>query len=202
MTEKATREAKTTPFEKTSSIFGAFGAFIFESIEGIIIALALCIVLYLFLITPHEVNGISMSPNFKDGEYLIANKLTYRLSEPKRGDVVIFKHSETQDYIKRIVGLPGETIEIRDGSYYINGERLNESEYLAPTVTTSEGNALREGDLYKIPEGEYFASGDNRPDSSDSRTFGSIEEESIKARAWIVYFPFNQFRIVEHPTYD
>lgn len=191
----------TTGFEKVSAIIGAVGAFIFESIEAIVIALALCIVLYLFLITPHEVVGVSMDPTFKNGEYLIANKLVYKISDPERGDVVIFKHSETQDYIKRIIATPGETISLRDGHYYVNGELLDEEEYLKPTITTLGGTQLKEGEEIVIPEDMYFVSGDNRPKSSDSRSFGLINKDSIKGRAWIVYFPFNQFRLISHPQY-
>lgn len=192
---------KSGNFESVSSVFGMVGSFIFESIEAIVIALALCVVLYLFLITPHEVVGQSMYPNFRDGEYLIANKLVYRFSDPQRGDVIIFKHSPTHDYIKRVIALPGETIALRDGSYYIDGKLLDESEYIASTVTTNGGNALKEGEELLIPSGQYFASGDNRPKSSDSRAFGPIEKEDIKGRAWLVYFPFNQFRIIKTPSY-
>jgi signal peptidase I len=194
-------EDNSGKFESVSSVFGALGSFVFESIEAIVIALALCVVLYLFLITPHEVVGQSMYPNFRDGEYLIANKLVYRFSDPNRGDVIIFKHSASQDYIKRVIALPGETIALRDGSFYINGEILDESEYLASTVITNGGNALKEGEELVIPNGQYFAAGDNRPKSSDSRVFGPINKEDIKGRAWIVYFPFNQFRIIKTPEY-
>lgn len=196
-----TEENKVSAFERISLVFGAIGSFIFESIEAIVIALALCVILYLFLITPHEVVGISMDPNFKHGEYLIANKLVYKYSEPERGDVIIFKHSATQDYIKRIIALPGEKVALRDGHFYINGEMLDEAQYLASTVTTNGGVSLQEGEEIVIGDGEYFVAGDNRTKSSDSRSFGTIEEDSIKGRAWIVYFPFNQFRIITHPDY-
>ncbi len=180
---------------------GAISTFIIEAIEGIAVAVALCTVLYLFLITPHEVIGQSMQPNFINGEYLVANKLVYTLNNPKRGDVIIFKHSATQDYIKRIIGLPGETVSIRNGKVYVNDDLLDESLYIDPAVYTNGGAVLKEGESYIVPEGEYFVLGDNRLNSSDSRSFGSISRESIKARAWIVYFPFNLFRIVATPEY-
>ena len=187
--------------EKETSLIGGLVSFVLESIEAIIVALAVCTVLYLFLITPHEVVGKSMDPSFKNGEYLIANKLAYRIGEPQRGDVIIFRHSATQDYIKRIIGLSGDEISLKDGRFYVNGILLDETAYLDPAVYTNGGAVLKEGETFVVPEGEYFVAGDNRPHSSDSRTFGSIEKTDIKGKAWIVYFPFNQFRLIEHQTY-
>ncbi len=184
------------------SLISGISSFIVESIEAIIVALALCTVLYLFLITPHEVIGQSMEPNFVHGEYLIANKLVYSINDPQRGDVIIFKHSATQDYIKRVIGLPGETVSLLDGRIYINDKVLDESLYLDPAVFTSGGAVLKEGDKYLVPEGEYFVMGDNRLNSSDSRSFGSISRDDIKAKAWIVYFPFSLFRIINTPDYQ
>lgn len=177
------------------------GAFIFESIEAIIIALALSVVLYLFLFTPHEVIGRSMYPTYENGEFLIANKLVYKLSDPQRGDVIIFRHSATQDYIKRVIGVPGDEVTIRDGAFLINGVQLDESAYLDDTVITDGGMFLAEGETYTVKEGELFGIGDNRPHSSDSRTFGPIDFEDVKGKVWLVYFPFDQFRFIKDPTY-
>ncbi len=151
--------------------------------------------------TPHEVIGNSMHPTYKNGEYLMANKVTYRIKDPERGDVVIFKYSDTQDFIKRIIGLPGDTVMLKDGQLYINNKRLDESNYLSDSVYTNGGDFLKEGESKVIPEGEYFVCGDNRPHSSDSRTFGSVEKADIKGKAWIVYFPFSEFRVVKHEVY-
>lgn len=189
-------------FAKLSGVLGGVGSFVFESIEAIIIALAICVVLYLFLVTPHEVIGRSMQPNFTEGEYLIANKLVYKIKEPNRGDVIIFKHSPTQDYIKRVIAVTGDEISLLDGHYYINGELLDESEYLEDSVYTEGGTFLHEGETYTVKEDELFASGDNRPHSTDSRAFGPVAEEDVKGRVWFVYFPLSNFRIIEHPSYD
>jgi signal peptidase I len=188
-----------SPFEVISGVFAALTSIIFNTIEAIVIALALSIVLYLFIATPHEVIGSSMLPNFQNGEYLIANKLVYRFSEPKRGDVIIFKYDATQDFIKRVIGLPGDLVSIRDGRIYINNKQLDESAYLESTVYTNGGNFLHEGETLTVPADSYFVCGDNRPHSSDSRDFGPIKKEQIKGRAWIVYFPFSDFKIVNHP---
>ncbi|MBI2356892.1 signal peptidase I [Candidatus Dojkabacteria bacterium] len=190
-----------TTYEKISSFFAVLGGFIFSSIEAIVVALAISVVLYLFFMTPHEVVGTSMVPNFQNGEHLIANKIIYSISKPKRGDVVIFKYSETQDFIKRVIGLPGDSISLKDGRYYINDVLLDESEYLASVVYTSGGDFLHEGETVTIDEDMYFVSGDNRPHSSDSREFGPVSVDSIKGKAWLVYYPFSEFRIVKHAKY-
>ncbi len=190
-----------TPTQKVSSVFSSIGKFIISFLETVVVALVISIVLYIFVMTPHEVIGNSMHPTYKNGEYLMANKITYRIRDPQRGDVIIFKHSETQDFIKRIIALPGDTVMLKDGQLYINGTLLDESSYLNDTVYTNGGDFLKEGESKTIPDGEYFVCGDNRPHSSDSRVFGSIEESNIKGKAWVVYFPFSEFRVVQHENY-
>lgn len=195
------KEDKSFP-EKILSVFGAIGSFIFGSIEAIVIALAISVVLYLFILTPHEVIGKSMYPTFKNGQYLLANKLAYKLGEIHRGDVIIFKHSETYDYIKRVIGLPGEQLSLRDGKIYINGTVLDESNYLSSSVITNGGNYLHEGETITVPEGKVFVCGDNRPGSSDSREFGPIEQSVIKGKVWVTYYPFSDFNFNTDPKYS
>ncbi len=190
-----------TIFERISLFFATIGSFIFSSIEAVVVALAISVVLYLFLMTPHEVVGTSMVPNFQDGEHLVANKLVYNFKQPERGDVVIFKYSDTRDFIKRVIAVPGDTLSLRDGRFYINNRVLDESKYLDPSVYTSGGDYLREGETIEIPSNHYFVVGDNRPHSSDSRVFGPVDISTIKAKAWVVYFPFDNLRVVEHVEY-
>ena len=187
---------------KATKFLGSIGKAIYSLIETILVALVLAIVLYLFIMTPHEVVGNSMHPTYKNGEMLMANKILYKMKKPERGDVIIFKYSETQDFIKRIIGLPRETVMLKDGKLYINGNMLDESHYLSSSVYTNGGEYLKEGETITVPEGRYFACGDNRPHSSDSRAFGPIDEKDIKGKAWIVYFPFNEFRLVKHEVYN
>ncbi len=187
---------------KVTEIFASVGSFISSFIETVVVALVLAVVLYLFIMTPHEVVGNSMHPTYKNGEYLMANKITYRFSKPRRGDVIIFKYSDTQDFIKRIIGTPGDIVMIKDGSYFINGDKLNESNYLEDSVITNGGSFIHEGQSITVPDEQYFVSGDNRPNSSDSREFGTIKGENIKGKAWIVYFPFSEFRLVQHEEYN
>lgn len=197
-----TEEKESSGREKLSSVLTSIGQFILSFLETVVVALVISIVLYIFIMTPHEVIGNSMHPTYQNGEYLMANKITYRFAEPQRGDVIIFKYSDTQDFIKRIIGLPGDIVMLKDGEIYINGAVLDESEYLNSTVYTNGGDYIKEGESITLGDGEYFVCGDNRPHSSDSRTFGPINEKDIKGRAWIVYFPFTQFRIVGHEVYE
>lgn len=196
------KEEPKTGKDKAVNILGSIGTFIYSFIETVVIALVIAVVLYLFIMTPHEVLGNSMYPTYKNGEYLMANKLTYRFGEPQRGDVIIFKYSDTQDFIKRVIGTPGDTIMVKDGKVYVNGTQLDETTYLEETVYTSSGDYLAEGETITIGDSQYFVLGDNRPHSSDSRTFGPIEENQIKGKAWIVYLPISEFRIVTHETYN
>lgn len=199
MYESETEELTQT--EKISSVLGSIGKFILSFIETVVVALVISVVLYLFIMTPHEVVGNSMHPTYKNGEMLMANKVLYRIKKPARGDVIIFKYTETQDFIKRIIGLPGETVMLKDGKLYINGNMLNESNYLSSSIYTNGGEYLKEGETITVPEGRFFVCGDNRPHSSDSRMFGPIDSNDIKGKAWIVYFPFDQFRLVKHESY-
>ncbi len=186
---------------KVTEILGSIGSFIYSFTETVLISLVLAIVLYLFIMTPHEVVGNSMHPTYKNGEFLMANKISYKFSEPQRGDVVIFKYSDTQDFIKRIIGIPGDKVMIKDGRIYINDELLDESNYLEDTVVSNGGSYIHEGQTITVNEDQYFVCGDNRTNSSDSREFGPIDVSKIKGKAWIVFFPFSEFRLVQHETY-
>jgi signal peptidase I len=173
------------------------GAFFLDIIETVVLALAIFVLVYLFLVQPHQVRGNSMFPNFHDGEYLLTNKLSYRLGEPKRGDVIVFKapKNEEYDYIKRIVGVPGDKLTIKGGHVYLNDQLLKEA-YLPADFTTSGGSFLREGEEFTIPAGEYLVLGDNRSHSSDSREWGDVPVENIIGKAWLRYWPFNRVGLI------
>ncbi|MCK9368485.1 signal peptidase I [Candidatus Dojkabacteria bacterium] len=192
---------KKTFMESVGGVFAAVGGFLFSSIEAIVIALAISVVLYLFFMTPHEVVGTSMVPTYQNGEHLIANKVIYKLTKPKRGDVIIFKYSDTQDFIKRVIAIPGDKLTLKDGRYFINGQAIDETKYLDPSIYTSGEEYLKEGEEITIEKDMYFVSGDNRPHSSDSRTFGPISLNAIKGRVWLVYYPFENFRFINNNVY-
>lgn len=123
-----------------------------------------------------------MVPNFADGELLLTEKVTYRIYKPKRGDVIVFKAPgpNNVDFIKRIIGLPGETVKIQDENIFINGDKLTEPYEKQHT----DGNIE-----LTLPPNKYFVLGDNRGASSDSRSFGAIDKSALKGKAWLVYWP-------------
>lgn len=144
-----------------------------------------------------------MIPNFPDGEYLLTDKVTYRFNEPKRGDVVVFEAptNNGDEFIKRIVGLPGNKVSIKNGFVFINGEKLTES-YLSNEIYTSAGSFSQEGKDVLVPENEFFVLGDNRPHSSDSRAFGFIGKDKITGRAWFIYWPLQKAGIIQGVEYN
>ena len=176
---KAEFLAMTNSFFMTH-IFTKIFHFFFDILESIVVALAIFVVIYLFLFQPHQVKGASMEPNFHDGEYILTNKFIYRFEEPKRGDVIVFKSPQNQDidFIKRIIGLPGDQIRLENNSFFINGKKLTEP-YIAPELFTYNGSYLQEGIEITIPEDHYIVIGDNRPRSSDSREWGTIPKSAI-----------------------
>lgn len=177
------------------------GAFLLDILEVVVLAVGIFLIVYLLILRPHKIKGASMSPNFPDGEYLLTEKVSYYLNDPKRGDVVVFKPPVSDDeYIKRVIGMPGDTISIQNGYVHINGERLQE-EYLDETVVTSGGSFLTDGQEYQVPDNMYFVIGDNRPHSSDSRAWGPVTKSAMTGRAWVVYWPPQEAGKVPAPAY-
>ena len=177
------------------NILSKIGGVFFDFIETIVIALSIFLVIYLFFMQPHQVNGQSMVPNFLNGEYLLTDKVTYRMRNPERGEIVVFHAPQSAhcakgtgcDFIKRILGVPGESVEVKNNGIYINGARLPEA-YLADTLETSPGE-FSKNRVIRLGDNEYFVSGDNRPYSSDSRAWGPIEKEDIIGRVFYRYWP-------------
>ena len=177
-------------------------AFFFDLIETVVMALAVFVIFYLFLFQPHQVKGSSMFPTFHDGEYILTDKFTYRLREPKRGEVIIFRAPghEEYDYIKRIIGMPGDTIKIENNKVVINNQVLDEA-YLPSDYYTSAGNFLRSGQSVTVPEDQFFALGDNRAHSSDSREWGFVPRQNLVGRAWFRYWPPKRVGLIKENKY-
>ena len=161
-----------------------------DILEVIVFAIAIFLFVYLLLLQPHKIKGDSMQPNFPDGEYLLTDKVSYRFREPKRGEVIVFEAPQTQgeEFIKRIIGLPGELVSVKEGAVFLGGKKLDEL-YLGQGVVTLSGNFLKEGEEVFIPQGEYLVLGDNRLHSSDSRAWGFVAKAKITGRAWVIYWP-------------
>jgi len=140
-----------------------------------------------------------MFDNFYNGEYLLTDKISYRFKEPKYGEVVVFKapKNEDYDYIKRLIGMPGDRVVIRDGRVYVNGQLLDESGYLDASVKTRPGIYAKGGLSITVPSGAYFALGDNRDNSSDSRDWGPVPVENIVGKAWVRYWPLNKMGVID-----
>ncbi len=193
------------------SILSFLKALVIEIVETIVVALAVLAIVYLLAFQPHEVSGQSMDGigKFHDGQYILTDKFTYKLREPKRGEVIVFQYplNTTYDYIKRIIGLPGETIKVKGGKVYIynsenpNGFALNEDEYLAKSVVTTGRSFAEEDKEIKIPADQYFVMGDNRPDSSDSRTWGLVPASDIIGKSFFRYWPPSEAGLIVNPQY-
>lgn len=173
---------------------------LFDLVQTLVIAGAIFVVIYAFLFRPYQVNGHSMDPTFSDGEYVLTNLITLRLGDLKRGDIVVFTAppDKEKDYIKRIIGLPGDRVRISSGEVFINGQKLDQSTFLPVGVRTNGGAFLGEGDEVVVPEDQYFAMGDNRDFSSDSREWGFVPKSAIIGKSFVVYWPLNHTRMVEH----
>lgn len=177
------------------------GAFFLDIIEVIVFAIGIFFFVYLLIMRPHKIKGSSMYPTYLDGEFLLTEKVSYYLHEPQRGDVVVFKPPVSDDeYIKRIIALPGETVSVNNGKLYINGKLLNE-DYITSDVYTSGGTYLEEGIQKTVPEGNYLIVGDNRQHSFDSRSWGPITKKDITGRAWIAYWPPEKAGVIKPVDY-
>ncbi len=182
-----------------------FFSFVFELVKVVVISLAIIIPIRYFLIQPFYVKGASMEPNFYDHEYLIIDEITYRFRSPARGDIIVFRYPlNPQEYfIKRVVGLPGEKIQIKNGdvkiynSQYPEGVILDESYLIKNTKTYS----LNE-EIIILDDDEYFVLGDNRNSSKDSRSFGPIKKSFLSGRVLFRGWPFDRISLFEAPEYQ
>ncbi len=181
----------------------SFKDFLWETVKIVIICLIIVIPIKQFVVQPFYVKGASMEPNFYDNEYLLIDEISYRFNEPVRGEIIVFRHppGEKSFYIKRLIGLPGERITIKDNVIQIynqdnpNGMVINESTYLPESAKSYDDvDTTLEAD-------QYFVMGDNRVSSLDSRRFGPVYEEDIIGRTWLRGWPFDRFKVFQTPTY-
>lgn len=195
------------PKEKQSVIYRVFGptlgsvmVFFLEVLQIVLIAAAIIVPIRYFLIQPFIVKGASMEPNFYENEYLIIDEITYRFRDAQRGETLVFRPPTGIDdyYIKRVIGLPGETVEINDGKVWIFNEEF------------PNGVVLDEDYIEEYTHGhqrvtlgldEYYLLGDNRDESLDSRKFGPVPEDHIIGRAWLRGLPLDRIGTIDNPDY-
>ncbi len=180
------------------SILEKISRTIFDLIESVVVALSIFVVIYLFLVQPHQVKGASMEPTFHDGEYILTDKISYRFNQPQRYDIIIFKAPRNPDfdYIKRIIAVSGDTVVIKDGKVFVN-DTLIEENYIFNATDILPGQFIKDGQKIKINPDEFFVLGDNRGHSSDSRQWGTVPKKDIIGRAFFRYWPVKNFGLLK-----
>jgi signal peptidase I len=182
------------------------GTLLVDILQAVVVGFALLVVGYLFIFIPNQVDGDSMLPNFVNKQQLLTNKIIQLVGttdiaknyDYKRGDVVIFQKPNHDDFIKRIIALPGDRIMIEDSFVYINGSRIYET-YIPREFQTKTYTFLSEGEEKTVPQGHYFLMGDNRSNSKDSRfdDIGFVERRHIKGRVFLRWWPFEEFGLIK-----
>lgn len=178
------------------------GSCLFEIARGVILVAVLATLVHLFIATVFIVEGVSMEPNFHTGELVVVDRASYLFGEPKRGDVVVLRFPgdpENRKYIKRLIGLPGEIIDIRAGRIMVNNQPLAEA-YLPLDRTTSE--AIPGKTHWELSADEYFLIGDNRNNSNDSRTWDAANRRFLIGKASFILLPFADAGLVPKETYE
>ena len=194
---------------------------VFDVVLNIVIIVAIVAIIRTFIVSPYQIEGSSMMETLSDREYIVINKFRYLFDTPKRGDIVVFRPptDTSRYYVKRVIGLPGETIVIRDGYVYVrdkaHGDRKIDEPYLSASNAGSTFRfPVQNGDtteeVFVVPNDEYFLLGDNRLGSLDSRSFGHVDtthsayvpESNIKGSVWFVALPLTKIHAFSAPTYN
>ncbi|WP_034670095.1 signal peptidase I [Ectobacillus panaciterrae] len=176
-----------------------------EWIKAIVIAVGLAAVIRYFFFAPILVDGVSMMPTLQDRDRMIVSKIGYRIGEPQRFDIIVFKATEDKDYIKRVIGLPGDRIEYKNDVLYVNGKAYEEPYLNDYKKQTTDGPLTYDFKLEEVtgqqtvPKGQLFVLGDNRRFSKDSRTIGTISMGQVIGKTNIVYWPLSDARIIKKP---
>lgn len=167
-------------------------SFLVEVLQTVVLALVLYFLIDSVLARV-RVENISMEPTLQPGEFILVNKLAYRLGSVSHGDVVIFHYplNPIEDYIKRVIGLPGDVVKVENGQVLVNGNPMNEPYIMAPPHYNNS---------WTVPAGQFFVLGDNRNSSSDSHNWGFVPLENLVGKALVVYWPLDQMKILSHPT--
>ncbi len=167
--------------------------------EPFVIAAVLAIVIRTFLLGPYKIPTGSMRPTFLEGDRIFVDKVSYRFHEPERGDIIVFKYplDKKKDFVKRLVGLPGDKIEIRDGKLIMNGRMIDDppfSNYYY--YNRDDWDYGKHGQMIEVPEGSFFAMGDNSAQSSDSRNWGFVPRKNMVGKAFLIWWPPKRVKLV------
>lgn len=175
--------------------------FTLDTMQTILLAASIFLVVYIFLFRPFQVSGESMFPTYKNKEYILTSLIHIRFQELKKGDVIVFKSptDPDKDYIKRVMATEGDSIYIQEGLVFVNGKKVDESKYLDDDVRTYGGNFLQEGIPVTVPPDNYMVFGDNRPFSSDSREWGYLVKSKVIGKSLFVYWPTSNMRLIKNP---
>lgn len=170
-----------------------------DILETIIFVGSIFIVIYLFILSPHQVKGASMESTFESGDYILTSKITYKFHEPERNDIIVFKSPKNPeiDFIKRVIALHGQKIKIANNEVFVNDEIVQEP-YISAATTLFEGGFMQNGIEVTVPEGYLFVMGDNRPRSSDSRDFGFIPIKEVIGKVFFRYFPPQKIGVIKN----
>lgn len=172
-------------------------------VKPLLIAAVLAVLIRTFLLGPYKIPTGSMRPVLVEGDRIFVDKITYRFREPKRGDIVVFKYplDRKKDFVKRLVGLSGETLEIREGQVFINGEKLSRPVSFAGRFyyNREDWHYGQRGQAVEIPAGHLFVLGDNSAQSSDSRNWGFVPRKDVIGRAVLIWWPPQRIRLLRNP---
>lgn len=162
-----------------------------DIVEAVLIAVILAVIIRTFVIQPFFIPSSSMEPTLKPGDRIIVNKFIYRFKNIQRGDIIVFKYplDPSRDFIKRVIGLPGETVEIRDSVLYINDKKVNQP-FLPKGLKYGSYGPVQ------IPQGQYFMMGDNRNNSEDSRVWGFLPRDNVIGKAFVVFWPVDRLKLL------
>ncbi|HYM84768.1 MAG TPA: signal peptidase I [Candidatus Dormibacteraeota bacterium] len=182
---------------------------LFEIVETLVLTVAIFFVIQTFVAQPYQVRQMSMEHTLEPNDYVLVDKLTPRFDTYKRGDVVVFEPppdwatgGDRTPFIKRVIGLAGDTIELRDGHVVVNGNQLQEPYLFTQDGVSQPTDPTAGQSRWTVPQGELFVMGDHREASADSRTFGPVPVSSVVGRAWLRYWPVSKLGILSTPRYD
>jgi signal peptidase I len=177
--------------------------FVWDLIKILALALVIIVPFRMFIAEPFVVSGSSMLPNFHDSDYLIVDRISYRNEDPQRGDVIVLKFPKdnTQYFIKRIIGLPGEKVKLENGYVVIYNKENPQGLRLKESYLPTQGQTIGKSDTVTLGTDQYFVLGDNRTGSSDSRVWGILPRENIVGRTWLRILPAKSFGLIPHARY-